>query len=1187
MVLGLLVLLIAAAVIAPLVVDLNNYKGYIAGVVKERTGRELAIDGDIDLSVLPIPTIKVSGVRFANLGGAASPDMIRIAAVEASIALAPLFRGEIEIDNLTFVDPVIELETLADGSVNWRLAPAGGGGAGGAGDVSALAVRIDSLKVENATLIYRDGARGSVERIEKLHMEAAMGSIDGPYRAAGRLVVQSGDAKAVPLSFEIEIGRLLERRPLALRAVVTLATADASISFTGSASSAAADAELSGKLKVESASLARLLTALGGGPPIPLLDQPFSANAKLTATAAAVGINDMRFDFGGVKGAGAVSAVLAEEPQIDVAIALNRVDLDALMVKLARSGKRSAAGRAASAVPFSLPAGVYATLDLRVDALVFNKAVVRQVQFVAALDRGVLTLQQASALLPGGSDVTFFGVLDSLDGKPHFTGQVEASSDNLRAVLDWLAIAYPKVPADRLRKLGLSTKIEVTPNLAKLSAIDLRIDLSRLTGGVNIGIGARPAFNAIVAIDKINLDAYLPTAAEQTGDGEATEAEDSGNPFALLEDFDAEIKAKIGSLIYQAATISGIALDAGVRGGLLTMRSLVIGDLVGAGGTITGVVDSTKPGFDITYDLETVDAARLFQLAEVTPRLSDLGAMAARGRVSGDFSAITLDGRITMPNGEARIVGALSGLAGEPSIDAEISLDSDSLSGLAARFGTTLPAMADGPFSLKGKVKGDMAAVTVGLTLAAMGADVRVDGGLKNLLGALTYDLTLALSHPDFVALAESLIAGVRFTQRDLGEVRLRAKVIGDADQARIEGIDALLGPSQIAGAVSARFDGPRPSFEADLTADVFAADILLAAIAQGGGPAAGGAADSTDNSTDGAPAERWSREPLDLAGLHAIDFKALIASQALVFRNYRFEEVTLRVALADGVLDVEELSGRLYGAPTTIRARLAATLPPTLDVSFTLQGADLRALMIDAADTDAISGLLDLAGQFDSRGRSEFELVSALQGEATLAARDGMIEGIDLGRLNDRLANINNEADLIALIGGALNGGTTAIRSLEGRLIASGGVLRGDDLRAVLEGGEGRATLSIDLPRWQLALNSEFRLTGHPKAPPVGLLLMGPIDNPEREIRDQALRDYVAAKIIAVGVRKLIPVITGKDAVGGTLGEVLDAITGTAAEIPPVEQDAPPEKPSAPPEPSPQKLFENLLDGLIRGVGN
>ena len=1184
MVVGLLAAVIAVAVIAPLVVDINYYKGNLAELVKEQTGRELAIDGEIEFSVLPIPTIKLGGVRFANLAGAASPDMVRIAVIEASIALAPLFRGRVEVDSLTFIDPVIELETLADGRVNWQLDPTGGD-TGDAGGDSPWAVSIDVLRVENATLIYRDGAQGGVERIDKLDLEAAMDSLIGPYRAEGRLVAQFGDGEALGLSFEIDIDRL-DRRPLPLRAMVKLASADASIGFTGTASSAAADAELSGKLKLEGASLARILESLGGAPSGALLDQAFSASATVSATQAAAGINDIRFDFGGIQGTGAVSATLARGPQIDVAIALNRVDLDSLMARAAESDGEPTAAPAAAGV-FALPDGIYATLDLRIDALVFNRAVVRQAQLVAALDQGVLTLQQASALLPGGSDITVFGVLDSLDGKPHFTGQTEASSDNLRAALDWLEIAYPKVPADRLRKLSLSSKIEVTPNLAKISAIDLRLDLSRLSGGVNVGIGARPAFNAIVAIDKINLDAYLPPGRAETGEaGEAGAAEDGGNPFALLDAFDAEIKLKIGSLIYKTAPITGISLDAGVRGGVLTLRGLTIGNLEGASGTLAGVLDSARPGFDMTYEMESDDASRLFQLAGVAPPSTDLGAMAVSGRVSGDLGSVTLDSRITLPGAEAHFKGAVTGLAGTAAIDAEISLVTDNLSALARRFGAAPPGKADGPFSLNGRVKGDVAAAVVDLTLAALGGEIRVDGALENLLAGPRIDLALTASHPDFVALAESLSDGVRFEIRDLGEVRLRAKLAGDLDALRIEGIDALLGPSQIAGAIAARFDGAKPAFEAELTAGEFVADMFLAAVAGGGG-----AAGTATGGGGGGPAERWSRDAIELSGMHGFDLKLRLTSKALSLRKYRFEDVTLRLALADGVLDVEELSGRLYGAATKLRARLAATMPPSFSVSFSLEGADMRALMIDAAGLDAVSGRLDLAGQFDSRGRSEFELISALQGEATLAARDGAIEGIDLGQLNNRLANIDSGVDLIALIGGALSGGATAIHSLDGRLVASGGVLRSDDLRAVLEGGEGRATLSVDLPRWQLALNSEFRLSGHPKAPPVGLLLMGPIDNPERDIRDQALREYVASKLVSVGVRQLLPAITGQDAVGGLGGALggalLNALTGGGAEPAPARRDAPPAEQPPPAEPAPQKLFQNLLEGLIQGVGN
>ncbi|MFQ5959387.1 MAG: hypothetical protein ACE5LF_08475, partial [Alphaproteobacteria bacterium] len=144
--------------------------------------------------------------------------------------------------------------------------------------------------------------------------------------------------------------------------------------------------------------------------------------------------------------------------------------------------------------------------------------------------------------------------------------------------------------------------------------------------------------------------------------------------------------------------------------------------------------------------------------------------------------------------------------------------------------------------------------------------------------------------------------------------------------------------------------------------------------------------------------------------------------------------------------------------------------------------------------------------------------------------------------------------------------------------------VLQSDDLRLVLDGGEGRAAATVDLPRWHLALDSEFALTGHPNAPTVGVSLTGPIDDPKREVRDQELRAHVTQKLIGGVLRRVAPKIGDK---AGAVGGVLEALTGAVR--PPAPQEAPAESapaPSAPP-PQPKREFENLLKGILKGLGN
>ena len=68
------VLLIAAILIAPSFVDWNAHKQEITAMVREATGRELVIRGNIDVTVLPSPALRVEDVRLSSIEGAVSPE---------------------------------------------------------------------------------------------------------------------------------------------------------------------------------------------------------------------------------------------------------------------------------------------------------------------------------------------------------------------------------------------------------------------------------------------------------------------------------------------------------------------------------------------------------------------------------------------------------------------------------------------------------------------------------------------------------------------------------------------------------------------------------------------------------------------------------------------------------------------------------------------------------------------------------------------------------------------------------------------------------------------------------------------------------------------------------------------------------------------------------------------------------
>ena len=119
--LAVLVLVAAAALIVPSVIDWNAYRAEIAAEAGKVIGRTLSIDGDIDVALLPAPKLTLAKARLSNLKGAADPDMVRLAGLDLRIAFWPLLSGKVVVQSVVLRGADIRLEKLADGRENWNF----------------------------------------------------------------------------------------------------------------------------------------------------------------------------------------------------------------------------------------------------------------------------------------------------------------------------------------------------------------------------------------------------------------------------------------------------------------------------------------------------------------------------------------------------------------------------------------------------------------------------------------------------------------------------------------------------------------------------------------------------------------------------------------------------------------------------------------------------------------------------------------------------------------------------------------------------------------------------------------------------------------------------------------------------------------------------------------------------------
>jgi len=208
----LIVLVVAAAIILPMVIDPNDYKGEVITQVKEATGRDLKIDGDLNLSVFPWFGIETGGLELSNADGFGDQPFAVVKHAAVRVKLMPLLSKQLEVDTIGLEGLELNLIKAKDGRGNWEdLAEADGGEKekhrktepDGEGHVRLLEeLRIGGIDISDARVVWDDREAGQHVTIQQFKLKS--GEV-----ARGRPV-------------DLELGMLVESKAPQLKARMNL-----------------------------------------------------------------------------------------------------------------------------------------------------------------------------------------------------------------------------------------------------------------------------------------------------------------------------------------------------------------------------------------------------------------------------------------------------------------------------------------------------------------------------------------------------------------------------------------------------------------------------------------------------------------------------------------------------------------------------------------------------------------------------------------------------------------------------------------------------------------------------------------------------------------------------------------------------------------------------------------------------
>lgn len=1203
---GVVALIVAGLLVAPGFIDWNQYKGEIAAQVRSATGRDLAINGDIRLAVLPSPRLSASEVSFANAPGAASPHMARLKSIEVRVALGPLFAGTVEVETIRLVDPVIELEVLANGRKNWDFGEGGtapsaappkpgskdSGPSSAGGDKGGRwmgGLRLDSFVIENGTLVYRDAASRTVERIDEINATIVAASLAGPIDSKGRLKVRN-----FPLSYDVTLGQIVEGRTMPLTVAFGYAPGGTKLQIAGTLTNLLDAPKFRGKLKGEGDKLAGLVSAFNeGGSPLPaFLEQAFGIEGSISASATGAEIKDLALRFGEAQAAGGVSVEVAKTIRVAAELRTGHVDIDKwLKVAPAPPAKPQASAAAPPTAPvasagkvtvglekpgakpkptapaaaaFALPANVNGTFAFFVDAITYRGGKIGHGRLNAELANGEVTLSQLSAQFPGGSEFAMFGFVSAASGKPRFEGEIEASISDLRGVMTWLGIDAPNVPSDRLRKVNVAGKIAATPEQGQISGLDLQFDSSRLTGGVVYTFRERPSFGANLNLDRINIDAYIPkpsakpavaprpakapAAANPPADPKKTQGKaepakpEPESPLAglsALADFDANVKARIETLVYEGAQARGIALDATLYNGSLDIRDASINKAAGASLALSGSVKrlaSIPELSDVRFTFNADDPAALMRLAglDPPPAAKKLGAVGVTGKVSGTLLKPELDVLVKAAGAEAGLTGSVALAPAGPSVDA-----------------------------------------------------------------------TIRFKHGDVVRLLELLDVAYRPSAR-IGGVELASGLKATATEVALSAIRAKIGPVAVDGSAMVNLAGPRPKLSADLktgpiVVDQFmpakktaflapeelpAENALLMPASFGAGPRPDGR--SPLRHAVAAPAGPWTTDPIDLSFLGAFDGDVKLKSPSVTYAGFVLENADMAANVANGVLKTDRLTATVFGGALQGNAQVASGANTGFDAAITLKGADLSKAPLLAGE-GAVSGIADLDVKLAAVGASTAAMISTLRGGGQIGLKglDGKVSTKGMPMLGGVLQPIFG---LTEAVGGGVFDMANQLSGRKGKgtadvtctFTADRGIVTYNDLRITSALYDGKAAGRVDLPNWRMAMKGEVTLaqsligqllTRVKEVPQtIPFELNGPIDKPTVKMDTKQMPG--GGLSIIPGVDKLKQKQPG-------VGTIIEGILGGSPQPPAGSQPAPSAPQAQPQQPSQQQAPQKPKDML------
>ncbi|ERS85918.1 cell envelope biogenesis protein AsmA [Marinobacter sp. EVN1] len=261
-----------------------------------------------------------------------------------------------------------------------------------------------------------------------------------------------------------------------------------------------------------------------------------------------------------------------------------------------------------------------------------------------------------------------------------------------------------------------------------------------------------------------------------------------------------------------------------------------------------------------------------------------------------------------------------------------------------------------------------------------------------------------------------------------------------------------------------------------DLEGDKLNADRYLPPSAEGDSQGAGNGETQTDSNTQTAGASQPETDLLPLDTLRTLLLDIDFGLGELIVSNLTINDIAASTTAKDGLLQVDEFSGKLYygsfGANATIDAR---TDNPKWRIRSDVTNVQTLPLLTDLAEVDMLSGGANLKVAVDTTGNRISALRENANGEISFNLAEGEFRQMNLTRMACQGIALANQESLTTTDWGT----TTPFNDMRGTLKIDGNTLNNTDLVAALAGMRLEGNGTVDLEQTDLDYELGLRIVG------------------------------------------------------------------------------------------------------------